>query len=135
MKTLLYVSELAEGAAPTVVGAIAKTARANNLRRGICGMLLFDGLRFAQLLEGSVEAIDCLMATLRCDQRHVNLQVLSMHECASGHRFSQWELGYLLIEGDEASDGIGQLLQTQSLAAEAAFLELASKADRSGAPI
>lgn len=133
VKTLLYVSELADEASPSVVGAIAKAARANNAQLGISGMLIFDGGRFAQLLEGPAEAVDHLLEKLEADRRHVHLRVLSMREHDARAHFASWGLGYLWIDEDE-NDGIERLLrQTSAMAAEAAFLDLASSADRDGA--
>ena len=95
-------------------------------------MLIFDGVRFAQLLEGPADAIDCLLAKIKADWRHVNMQVLSLREHAGPKRFAVWELGYLWIDEDE-SNGIERLLQQKNAAAaEAAFLDLASSADRDG---
>ncbi len=132
MKTLLYVSELADEAPPSVVGAITKAARANNAQRGISGMLIFDGVRFAQLLEGPAEVVDHLLEKLEADWRHVHLRVLSMREHGARAHFASWELGYLWIDEDE-NNGIERLLcQTGSAAAEAAFLALAASADRDG---
>ena len=139
LKTLLYVSELADDAPPSVVGAITKTARANNHARGIRGLLIFDGLRFAQMLEGPSAAIDDLLAKLKADRRHANLQVLSLHTAANadpatGH-FAGWDLGYVWMEDGNEEAGIARLLQhTQPHAAEAAFLNLAATADRGGMP-
>ncbi len=132
MKTILYVSELADEASPSVVGAITKTARVNNGQRGICGLLLFDGVRFAQLLEGPTAAVDRLLEMLERDRRHVNMRVLAAREHAGAGRFAQWELGYLFIDDDERG-GIACLLhQPDAAAAEAAFSDLASKSDRDG---
>ena len=134
MKTLLYVSDLADEAPPSVVAAITKRARANNRQYGIQGLLIFDGARFAQMLEGPAPAIDELLEKIGADQRHVNMRVLSLREHPDADRFAGWELGFLWIEDDER-EGIARLWQPMDgAAAEAMFLQLASSADHNGAP-
>ncbi len=132
LKTILYTSQLSEQAGPSVVGAITKTARANNGRCGICGLLIFDGVRFAQMLQGPATAIDALLAKLRADRRHIDMAMLVSAERECVPRFAGWDLGLLMLD-DAEPDGIVRLAGVSGAAAEAAFLALAAGADRGAA--
>ena len=59
---LLYVSSIAPESEVNIVGQIAREARAKNARQGITGLLVFDGERFCQHLEGSSAPIKQLQA-------------------------------------------------------------------------
>ncbi len=126
-KTFLYVSELAEGMAPSVVGAITKAARVNNGKQGISGLLIFDGVRFAQMLEGPADRIDDLLVKLQADSRHANMKSLALHDQHGPARFKGWGLGFLLLE--EESQGIPHLSTQTGEDAITTFLTLSSMAD------
>jgi hypothetical protein len=57
------------------LAAIHQTARHLNALDGIGGLLLFDGSRFLQIVEGSEDAIDNLVERLRMDPRHSAFEV------------------------------------------------------------
>ncbi|MEO8250253.1 MAG: BLUF domain-containing protein [Burkholderiales bacterium] len=126
-KTLLYVSELAEGEAPSVVGAITKAARVSNANRGIGGLLIFDGARFAQMLEGPPDCIDDLLLKLQADARHTNMSVLDLSGLNGPVRFKGWGLGFLLLEDED--QGILLLSTRTGEDAITTFLTLSSMAD------
>lgn len=73
---ILYVSHLAPGLGYDTFTRICRSARTNNARDGIAGVLLFDGQRFCQELQGPGPAIDLLMDRIARDPRHVQLAVL-----------------------------------------------------------
>ncbi|MEO6744601.1 MAG: BLUF domain-containing protein [Caldimonas sp.] len=91
----LYVSELSPQFARGAVQDIARVSRVHNEASGITGLLLFDGACFAQWLEGSVQAMDHLLARLRADPRHRRMDVLWFESPGHGRRFPQWHFGYL----------------------------------------
>lgn len=59
-----------------VLAHITRVAAKNNARVGITGVLLHDRGRFVQVIEGSPEALDTLIAALARDPRHDDLCVL-----------------------------------------------------------
>ena len=100
--TLLYVSQLAPGLSPVVVGRIASMSRVRNLQNGVTGLLGFDGSGFVQLLEGPARAVVELEQRLRRDRRHVDMEVLSYAPSRPGAlRFPNWRLGFLSLEPDD----------------------------------
>ena len=75
LKTLTYTSRARLDLTDEDLGAIHQTARHFNALDGISGLLLFDGSRFLQIVEGSEEAIDNLVERLRRDTRHSAFEV------------------------------------------------------------
>jgi hypothetical protein len=70
LKTLTYTSRASLDLSAADLAAIQDTARHLNALDGITGLLVFDGVRFLQIVEGSEEAIDSLVDRLR-DERTV----------------------------------------------------------------
>ena len=55
---------------------ILRQSRANNGLNGISGILLSDGRRFLQVLEGTPEAIEHVFARISADPRHAEVKTL-----------------------------------------------------------
>lgn len=70
------------------VGAIAR-----NMRLGVTGLLMATDRHFAQALEGSPDALDALMASIRADDRHTDMQVMR-DEAIAERRFEGWAMAY-----------------------------------------
>ncbi|HEX8467301.1 MAG TPA: BLUF domain-containing protein [Allosphingosinicella sp.] len=75
LKTLTYTSRARLDLGDEDVAAIHDTARHLNALDGISGLLLFDGSRFLQIVEGTEDAIDNLVGRLRMDPRHSAFEV------------------------------------------------------------
>lgn len=75
LKTLTYTSRARLDLGDADLAAIHQTARHLNALDGISGLLLFDGSRFLQIIEGAEDAIDNLVERLRMDQRHSAFEV------------------------------------------------------------
>lgn len=120
-------------ATPQEVDRILERARHHNSLRGVTGALLFTGGHFAQLLEGSREALADTMAEIKADARHEAVTLLIDGE-ASSRRFEAWTMAYLEAPG--ADDLIEQLLAAGAVPAERAErllrLMLESAAHQSG---
>ncbi len=122
---ILYVSTLAPEAPLSVVGDIAAKARLANTERGITGLLVFDGMRFCQQLEGGQKQVLALLERIRQDTRHINMQILHHGELAL-RRFRNFSLGYCMVEDD---DVLGRMEQLDGQAALDAFTGLLAKLD------
>ena len=127
-REILYISLLATDQSTTVVGQIATISRARNLRDGITGLLVFDGMRFCQHFEGSPEAVQALLARLEADPRHVELRVLYEGELAQ-RRYQRFEMGLAEVEDHEDLVDVDAL---QGVAALECFIALRSRFDISG---
>jgi hypothetical protein len=116
----LYVSTLAPDAPLSVVASIARNARPANHDKDITGLLIFDGIRFCQQLEGDQSGVLALLERIRRDARHVNVEVLH-HGPLAKRRFGRFSLGYTTAGGDEALE---QLERLEGQVAVDAFIAL-----------
>ena len=75
LKALTYTSRARLDLTSQDLSDIHQTARHLNALDGITGLLLFDGSRFLQIIEGGEEAIDSLVDRLRNDHRHSAFEI------------------------------------------------------------
>ena len=95
MIELIYTSRstLARDVRDREVEGIVAAARRRNLQLRVTGALLFDGARFAQLLEGEEAAVDELMASIARDPRHDQVHVASRRGVDT-RSFATWSMAY-----------------------------------------
>lgn len=122
----LYVSTLAERQPVAVVAEIAGHARVHNARRGITGLLIFDGMRFCQQLEGTQKEVLKLTERIRDDTRHTRVEVLH-HGPLAERRFRQFSLAFTPVEDTEV---LARLELLDGEAAMAAFEALRAEFHR-----
>ncbi len=72
---------------------LARPAQSANNRYGITGLLLYDGLRFVQAIEGRQAAIRQLMTNIERDIRHDNVEIASEGEIDQ-REFGNWSLAF-----------------------------------------
>ena len=104
---------------------IAGKARIANQIKGITGLLIFDGMRYCQQLEGSQKQVLSLMEKIRHDPRHINVEILHHGELAD-RRFKTFSLGYTTVADPEVLERLEKL---DGQAAISAFLALLSHVD------
>ena len=114
---VLYVSQMAPDTPVSAVAIIAGHARAANAQRHLTGLLVFDGQRFCQQLEGSQKNVLSAMARICQDPRHLEVSVVHQGTLAE-RRFSSFNLAFSEIE---AGDVLEQLEQLDGAAALQAF--------------
>lgn len=118
LQEILYSSELAAGIPANEVGSIIAQARTGNVRRGVTGLLVFDGHRFCQHLEGPRDVVVRLMDRIAMDERHAQVRV--MYEgLVPQRRYAGFEVGL----ADTECDLLG-LQQLDGVEALARFLQL-----------
>lgn len=103
METLFqyaYTSCIRPEISLTRVNEIVQVSRRNNRLAGITGILVFDGWRFFQYLEGPEDAVRRLVDKLRLDPRHNNYVELLCSPFAGPRRFHKWSMGYS-VSADE----------------------------------
>jgi len=66
-------------------------ARDRNRSLGVTGMLLYDNGRFLQTLEGPPQGLRKVWESIRRDERHRDIEVLTEH-MVSSRLFSDWDL-------------------------------------------
>ena len=91
---LLYASRATEPIGEPMLRAILERSRANNLERGITGVLCAhpEGGVFLQALEGSRTAVNALYAAILRDPRHREITILDYAEIDE-RRFPSWLMG------------------------------------------
>ncbi|MDP9898397.1 BLUF domain-containing protein [Variovorax ginsengisoli] len=125
---ILYCSVLANGQSPTVVGQIVSEARARNPLRGITGLLVFDGIRFCQHIEGPREAVLTLASSMEMDVRHADMRVV-YDGALFERRYQRFDMG--LAEGDDVT-GLAEIYTLDGQVALDRFLALRSGFDVNG---
>lgn len=99
LKYCIYTSYLAAATAHAEVAAIVAAARVRNRQQQLTGLLIFDGLRLCQYLEGPAAALDQMLATISRDTRHVNVEVREHALLAAlPRRLAQCSLAYCSLD-------------------------------------
>jgi hypothetical protein len=93
---LIYRSLLAPDANPACIADIVRVARAFNRSHDITGVLVFDGERFCQLLEGDATTVAALGERIAKDARHHRFEILQQGSRESARRFPGWSMAYAL---------------------------------------
>ena len=123
---ILYLSHLCPTASYDVFAAICQVSRTRNEQDSIDGVLLFDGHRFCQWLEGPPEAIRQVFERIRHDTRHEFIVTLIERDVSSAPHTGHWLSGYCdpdeldRFEGPEALHGEDAL---------AAFHDIVTRSD------
>lgn len=93
MIQLIYISTAQHGLARAEPPAILSVSQRNNRRVGVTGMLMYDGLRFLQALEGDETAVRETFARIRGDSRHRGVVALSDRTILA-REFGAWDMAY-----------------------------------------
>jgi len=88
---LTYQSRASRPPSDTDLDEIITHARARNRKHGVTGMLLYEDGRYLQTLEGPPEGLDTIWSSIRQDERHRDIEVLTEH-LVTGRLFSGWDL-------------------------------------------
>lgn len=91
MQRLVYISSARLDLTPRDLNEILEEAGAFNSKHWITGLLLFNGLNFLQLLEGTEGVIASLYARIARDPRH-HAVVTILKEPASRRIFPDWSM-------------------------------------------
>jgi hypothetical protein len=96
LKTLTYTSRARLDLSRRDLADIHESARHLNALDGVTGLLVFDGIRFLQIIEGSEEAIDSLVDRLRRDQRHSAFEIRD-ERSVDARSFPDWSMELLRV--------------------------------------
>ena len=72
---------------------ILTASRRNNAAVGVTGALMYHRNCFAQVLEGTHDAISTVFERIQCDERHSRIELLSF-EPVKRRRFADWSMAY-----------------------------------------
>jgi hypothetical protein len=105
---LVYSSVLSETADIRGVADIVRRARSCNYDNGLTGILVFDGERFCQHIEGSREAVLRVAGKIAGDSRHRQFHVLHQDYAGAARRFGEWHMAYALDSRGEVMESLLQ---------------------------
>lgn len=97
-----YISSARPGQAVDVE-SILSVSRRNNDRVGLSGLLIFDGRRFLQVLEGEGAAVRATVQRIQTDPRHRAIVKLSERRVTE-REFGEWAMAWNRVA--EVGDGI-----------------------------
>ena len=86
-----YTSRAIGDASSVSMEELCQTSAAHNRLVGITGLLVFDGVRYIQVIEGEASAVCPLMARIACDSRHDKI-VYMIAGPTPERAFKDWDL-------------------------------------------
>jgi hypothetical protein len=109
---LAYFSSVVAHPPPFEIERILSTSRENNRRRGITGMLVFDGHNFLQILEGAKDPILRLFDVIKEDRRHTGV-IEILQQPVAQRDFPDWPMAFrdLSTGGMDYPDGFNEFLK------------------------
>jgi len=106
LQQLIYASAACRPFDAPELGQLLRTARANNARDGVTGMLLYADGSFFQVLEGEVDVVDAVFAKIERDARHVQVTQI-IREPIPRRAFDSWTMGFYRLPNDELAGLVG----------------------------
>ena len=91
LKSLTYTSFARLDLRDDDIVAIHRAARETNALNGVSGLLIFNGTHFLQIIEGPTASINELLARLREDPRHHQLEVRD-ERIVTERQFPGWSM-------------------------------------------
>ena len=110
---LVYASSAVNKFTDDQIVELLKKAREKNKRLNITGLLLYKDGNFMQALEGPEEAVRDLFSTIRQDDRHKGVIVLTSGK-VEAREFKEWEMGFAnvaRISKEKNLEGVSEFLQ------------------------
>ncbi|MHC5150406.1 BLUF domain-containing protein [Stenotrophomonas rhizophila] len=98
--SIAYCSEAAAGLTVDQLNALVRDAMYHNRLGGVTGVLLCDGIRFLQYLEGPGGGIDLVYSRVLNSRRHSNVMELARGQ-GSVRRFPYWSMHWIPVEQHE----------------------------------
>ncbi|RVT90386.1 BLUF domain-containing protein [Sphingomonas crocodyli] len=106
---ITYISTARPGLSLSDVEAILARSRRNNRQTGITGLLIFDKVRFLQVIEGRLPDIEATFLRIAVDPRHRAVVRLSQRQI-DAREFGQWAMAsHVVDEAGSAADLVGQV--------------------------
>jgi hypothetical protein len=111
LKTLTYTSLARFDLTDRELDDIHLAARHLNAIDGVTGILMFDGIRFLQIIEGADQAVDDLIERLRRDPRHSAVEVRD-ERFVGARSFPDWSMELVRVSAGfkEARKELASLL-------------------------
>ena len=121
MRQIVYISQALPDFRVEDLGALLYDARYLNRKDGVTGLLLFDGKRFLQALEGSSSEVGATFARISKDKRHQSIAILS-DRTIEFREFGNWDMATKVREASDYSNSVTELVaQVSTPEIKAAF--------------
>ena len=91
---MVYASRVTEGFNENEIESILTSARKNNTKSSVTGILCFNHNYFLQCLEGSRRKVNATYHSILNDPRHNEIILLDYKEIVE-REFSEWNMGYM----------------------------------------
>ncbi|HEX8307060.1 MAG TPA: BLUF domain-containing protein [Allosphingosinicella sp.] len=114
LKTLTYTSRARLDLGDRELAEIHQSARHFNALDAISGLLLFDGSRFLQIIEGTEDAVDNLVERLRMDPRHSAFEIRD-ERYMEQRSFPDWTMELLRVSAGfgDAKGEVAEILPAE----------------------
>ncbi|MBW6528373.1 BLUF domain-containing protein [Sphingomonas sp. RHCKR7] len=99
---IVYLSRATAPLSDAAAAALCRAAAERNRAAGVTGLLLHDGARFIQAIEGDEPALRALMARITRDPRHHALAYVSDGAIAA-RQFGDWAMDYRRVDDVRAA--------------------------------
>lgn len=100
LRSLVYCSEVIPGLTVDQIDDLTRDAAAHNLIAGVTGVLLCDGLRFLQYIEGPEDGMALTYSRILNSRSHREIVELG-HSRGSLRRFPYWSMRWIPVEEAE----------------------------------
>jgi putative heme degradation protein len=91
--------------------SLLETSRKKNKTLDITGILFFVDDSFIQILEGPVQAVEELYATIKQDERHTDCKIIEKQNIELRY-FQDWSMGFCVLDKENLAklDGFNDFL-------------------------
>ena len=103
LRAVAYVSEAVEGIGGADIDRILADAAAHNRMAGVTSVLMFDGVRFLQYLEGPDDGMSSVYPRVLNARSHHHLRQLAKGEVPT-RQFPRWTMASARIDADVLAD-------------------------------
>ena len=101
MKQIVWISEACKEYSDEELLQLLNKSRANNVRRNVTGLLIYDKKSFMQFMEGDAESVDDIFQNrIEPSHLHKNVTLLSQREIEE-RNFKNWTMGFYSIYSKE----------------------------------
>lgn len=125
MYQLIYISTAVAGLNAEALDDIFAASRSNNRAANVTGMLLFNGRRFLQALEGEEAAVRKTYERIRADRRHRALVELGARVIGQ-REFGAWDMADASADGPSFMERVDRLTSGAEPSTRAHFLSYAA---------
>jgi len=110
MLQITYISTARPELPAEAIDQILASSRRNNHADGITGLLLYDGYRFLQALEGEPRRVQRAFKRIKADPRHRAIVMLSSYEVI-GRSFGDWSMASQRV-GISSGNNVAELVDS-----------------------